>query len=60
MKLFFENSMNEVDLGWSFPMLILCLSTGIKATQSHGFLSLALYLTYYTPLYLKQIITTST
>lgn len=37
-----------------------CLATGIKATQSHGFLSLALYLTYYTPLYLKQIITTST
>ncbi len=31
MKIFFENSMNEVDLGWSFHMLILCLSTGIKA-----------------------------
>jgi hypothetical protein len=59
MKIFFENSMNEVDLGWSFHMLILCLSIGIKAIHSHGFLSLALYLTYYTPLYLKQI-TTST
>jgi hypothetical protein len=46
--------------GLKFLYVNFMLSTGIKATQSHGFLSLALYLTYYTPLYLKQRMTTST